>query len=178
MWGWLSRLTTLSCKNNTIKWLTGAQKRTELGIKAAEIRCNQQRDTAETIIETITQFGKGWTISEADFWLPIRSRSQSQLFKCGSALARAPPLSRSIILNYRKKVVLTGVPIGAARDPDTRQYRHNNQRLCFREAWHHSDADRQFSVSKTAASEHCRWPRICSVFDRKGRASAQGFCTI
>src|SRR3546814_1000214 len=63
--------------------------------------------------------------------------------------------------NYRKKVVLTGVPIGAARDPDTRQYRHNNQRLCFREAWHHSDADRQFSVSKTAASEHCRWPRIC-----------------
>src|SRR3546814_5754786 len=32
---------------------------TELGIKAAEIRCNQQRDTAETIIETITQFGKG-----------------------------------------------------------------------------------------------------------------------
>src|SRR3546814_10020191 len=92
----------------------------------------------------------------------IRSRSQSQLFKCGSVLERAPPLSRSIILNYRKKVVLTGVPIGAARDPDTRQYRHNNQRLCFREAWHHSDADRQFSVSKTAASEHCRWPRIRS----------------
>lgn len=54
---------------------------TELGIKAAEIRCNQQRDTAETIIETITKFGKGWTISEADFWLQIRSRSQSQLFK-------------------------------------------------------------------------------------------------
>src|SRR3546814_9641074 len=76
----------------------------------------------------------GWTISEADLWLPIRSRSQSQLFKCGSVLERAPPLSRSIILNYRKKVVLTGVPIGAARDPDTRQYRHNNQRLCFREA--------------------------------------------
>ncbi len=46
---------------------------TELGIKAAEIRCNQQRDTAETIIETITKFGKGWTISEADFWLQIRS---------------------------------------------------------------------------------------------------------
>src|SRR3546814_3741885 len=65
----------------------------------------------------------GWTISEADLWLPIRSRSQSQLFKCGSVLERAPPLSRSIILNYRKKVVLTGVPIGAARDPDTRQYR-------------------------------------------------------
>src|SRR3546814_18403808 len=78
----------------------------------------------------------------------IRSRSQSQLLKCGSVLERAPPLSRSIILNYRKKVVLTGVPIGAARAPDTRQYRHNNQRLCFREAWHHSDADRQFSVSK------------------------------
>jgi len=61
--------------------VNGARRGTELGIKAAEIRCNQQRDTAETIIETITKFGKGWTISEADFWLQIRSRSQSQLFK-------------------------------------------------------------------------------------------------
>ena len=38
---------------------------TELGIKAAEIRCNQQRDTAETIIETITQVGKGWTTGQS-----------------------------------------------------------------------------------------------------------------
>jgi len=48
-----------------LRGANGARRGTELGIKAAEIRCNQQRDTAETIIETITQFGKGWTTGQS-----------------------------------------------------------------------------------------------------------------
>src|SRR3546814_5009418 len=71
----------------------------------------------------------------------MRTTKASSSILCGSALERAPPLSRSIILNYPKKAVLTGVPIGAPRDAGMRQYRHNNQCLSFREAWPHSDAD-------------------------------------
>src|SRR3546814_5178966 len=71
----------------------------------------------------------------------MRTTKASSSILCGSALERAPPLSRSIILNYPKKAVLTGVPIGAPRDAGMRQYRHTNQCLSFREAWPHSDAD-------------------------------------
>ena len=45
-----------------------------------------------------------------------------------------PPRSRPIILNCRKKLVLTGVQIGAARDPSVHKYRHNNQCISFRES--------------------------------------------
>src|SRR3546814_3196733 len=72
---------------------------------------SRRRHTRCALVTGVQTCALPISISEADLWLPIRSRSQSQLFKCGSVLERAPPLSRSIILNYCKKVVLTGVPI-------------------------------------------------------------------
>src|SRR3546814_18488608 len=71
----------------------------------------------------------------------MRTTKASSSILRWSALERAPPLSRSIILNYPKKAVLTGVPIAAPRDAGMRQHRHNNECLSFREAWPHSAAD-------------------------------------
>lgn len=70
-------------------------------------------------------------------------RGSSRSRACGSALERHPPLSRTITLNCRKKLVLIGVPIGAARDPGTCQYRITINVLASVRTGLHSNADPQ-----------------------------------
>ncbi len=96
-------------------------------------------DAARAILECFVKAG-GTTIDTAPNYGDGASEEIVGAFACGSALERAPPTSRSIILNCRKKLVLTGVPIGADRDPGMRQYKDRNQCITSRQSGSHSNA--------------------------------------